>query len=191
MFFESLEENTVYEVLVSTSYEGVFNIKPFGVRVDGDKFILRLYSNMTLFNIRGSGTFMIHFTGDVSLYVDAVFGLLDEDSLDLMDVSVLCEVCGHTSSCVEDAYGKNVTTTIISKPVKIIKNKETISIINRSTNKIIELLVDYTRYNYMDIHAKKEYIKKLELTEKFIQKNGNKKHKKAIKTIKKEVNLHD
>lgn len=194
MFLENLDEDTVYEVLVSTrDAGGSFNIKPFGVRVKGNNIVLRLYPNHTLINVRKDRKFVLHFTDDVLLFTKAAFGLLDESSLSSMDCSVNCEVSDFFPDSVEDDYGENITTTIIAKPCKIIKNKQTPSTINRPTNKIIELLVDCSRYNYMDVHERDDFIKKIISTEKFIEKNAGKKHAESIKIIKKElkVNLHD
>lgn len=187
MFTVNLEEDTLYEVLVSTGTGDDFNIRAFGMRLVDGNIVLKLYPNHTLSNIKKTGTFTVHFTTDVSLFTGAVFGLLDESSLKLVDVSIVCEVISIDSSHVEDSYGKNITTTIHAKPVEIIRNRESMPTINRATNKIIELLVDYTRYDYMNICAKKQYLEKLEQTEKYIQKNGNQKHKQAINKIKKET----
>lgn len=184
MFFKNLDEDTVYEALVSSSDGNCFNIKPFGVQVKDNGIVLGLYPNHTLVNIKRTGTFDVHFTEDVLLYTKAALGLLDEDCRSLMDVSIRCEVTGYDAIPVEDSYGQNILTIIHANMVKIIENKSTYPTINRATNKIIELLVDYSRYDYQDIDA---LIEKLEKTDKFIQKNGNNKHKKSMELLKKRI----
>lgn len=192
MFLDNLDENTVYEVLIFTECGDNFSIKPFGMRYDGENILLKLYPNNTLFNIKKNNAFTIHFTTDVLLYTEAAFSLLDESSLKLMNCSVTCEVISYDTSKIEDDYGVNVITTIMAKPIKIIENKQLIPTINRATNKIIELLVDCSRYDYMDVQAKVEFKQKLASVEEFVEKNADEKHKKSIEIIKKglEVNLH-
>lgn len=190
MFLEKLDEGTVFEVLVATGCDDSFNVKPFGMMLVGGNVVLNLYPNRTLVNICEEGCFTVHFTADALLFTEGFFGLLCEDSLGLVDCSVVCDVVAFSSRIVDD-NGKNIITTITAKPVKIIENNRTTTIINRSTNKIIELLVSISRFEYMDIDAMNKFYEKLESTDKYIQKNGNKKHKKAIKIIKKRVNPHD
>lgn len=192
MILENLDEDTLYEVLVSSKgADDSFNIKPFGITYSDGNIVLNLYPNQTLFNIKNDDKFGVHFTGDVLLYTESFFGMLHEDSLDLMDCSVYCDVADSVTHEVSDVYGKNIITTIIAKPTKIIEHRKITTIINRATNKIIELLIDFSRYDYMDMHARNEFAKKLESTEKYIQKNGNKKHKIALKKIKERINPHD
>ena len=188
MIFEKMDSDTIYEVLISTrGADGNLNIKPFGMSLHEGNVVLKLYPNNTLFNIKKKGSFDLLFTYDVLMYTKSILGLLSEDSLESVDCRVSCKVMDFVVDKVEDTYGKNITTTIIAKPVNIIKNDLTMPLISRAKNKIIELLVDYSRYEYMDVDAQEKFIKKLEKTSDFIQKNGNKKHKQSINLLKKEI----
>ncbi|RAP51750.1 MAG: hypothetical protein BZ138_04480 [Methanosphaera sp. rholeuAM270] len=195
MNFNVLENGTIYEVLLSScNVDGTFNVRVFGLCVDDGNFVFELYPNVTLSNIRRNASFVVHFSSDILLYVMATLGLLSVDLTRCADCSVFCEVVSYSLCDVDDDYGKNITTKIIAKPTKIIENNKTLPIINRSTSKIIELLVDYTRIEYMNLHDFNAFLGRIEKTERFIEKNGNEKHKKAIRLIKKEmkkINLHD
>ncbi len=185
----NLEDGMTYEVLVSTKNEDEsFNVKPFGLKVKDNLFVLKLFPNKTFFNIRRSGKFTIYFLQDVLIFTEALTSNLDyENFLDEVDCEVDCEVLSLENNIVEDAYGKNVSITIIAKPLKIIEHKRSLPLINRASNQIIELLVDFSRYDLMDVDAKNDFVQKLIYSEKIIRKTGNKKHLDSLNMLKKEL----
>ena len=91
------------------------------------------------------------------------------------------------TTIIDDNYGKNVATTIIAKPTKIIEHKKTVPIINRASNQIMELLIHFSRYEFMDVDARNNFIQKLNYSEKIIIKTGNKKHLDSLNLLKKEL----
>ena len=85
-----LEEGNIYEVLIATENgDGTLNIKPFGVKFEEQHFVLHLFPNKTLFNIKQKKSFTVYFTNDVLAYTNALFGLLDDFD---KDFAVECEV---------------------------------------------------------------------------------------------------
>lgn len=186
---KTLEEDVTYEVLVSTTDgDNNINIRPFGIRYEDNHFILNLYPNKTLHNIKISGNFIIYFTQDSLLFTKALLSDLTVEELSgLVDCAVECGVTEFESDFIDDVYGKNVTTKIIAKANNLIEYTDRLPIISRATNNIIELLVDFSRYHFMDKDARIIFNKKLELTENIIKRTGNKKHLQSLKMLKKEL----
>lgn len=189
-FLNNLEEKTIYEVLIATdNKDGTCNIKPFGIKYENNHFTLNLFPNKTLLNIKNNKHFTLIFTQDSLLFTKSLFGFLSTDDLKKTYYSsVLCEVVKFSDKTIIDNYGENITTTIMANPVKILEDKKTMPLINRATTNIIELLVEFSRYDFMDVDSKNNFIKKLDSTENLIKKIGNKKHYKSIELIKKELN---
>lgn len=184
----NLEENITMEVLVSTvNGDGTCNVRPFGARYDGHNFILNLFPNKSLLNIKNTGKLTIYFTQDVLLFTRALISRVSRDELlGNVDYSFVCEVTCMESTITDDIYGNIFITKIIAEPVKIMEYNRKLPIINRATNQILELLIDFSRYHLMDVDARNNFNEKLIQTEKLIIKTGNEKHIKALKTIKKE-----
>lgn len=184
---DTLEEGMTYEVLISTENEDKsHNIKPFGLKVKDNLFVLKLFPNRTFFNIKRTEEFTVYFLHDVLIFAEALTSGLDYGNLlDKVNYEVGCKVLNSDTMGIEDAYGKNVTTTIMAKPLNIIEHKKTLPIINRASNHIMELLVDFSRYDLMDVDAKNNFIQKVDSSEKIIEKTGNKKHMDSLNLIKK------
>lgn len=186
---DNLENGTTYEVLISTENEdGSFNVKPFGLKVKDNLFVLKLFPNRTFFNIKRTSQLTIFFSQDVLMFTKALTSRLDyDDFLAGVDCEIQCAVLDIDTNHVEDDYGKNVRVTIMAKPMEIIEHKRTLPIINRASNQIMELLVDFSRYHLMDVDAKNNFIKKVRSAEIIIRKTGNKKHLDSLNIIKKEL----
>lgn len=185
---DCLEEDLTYEVLVLTRDGNSTHIKPFGLRYVDNCFVLDLFPGKTLLNIKKTNKFRVYFLYDALLFTRALCGELDFDSLDgSCHCSFSCDVREVEATMMSDAYGKNVITRIIAEPSKIITDNATLPIINRATNQIIELLVDFSRYKYMDVDVRDIFKEKLVAYEKTIIKTGNNKHKKALKIIKERI----
>ncbi len=186
---DTLEEGMTYEVLISTENEDKSrNIKPFGLKVKDNLFFLKLFPNRTFFNIKRTEEFTVYFLHDVLIFAEALTSGLDYGNLlDKVNYEVGCKVLNSDAMGIEDAYGKNVTTTIMAKPLNIIEHKKSLPIINRASNHIMELLVDFSRYDLMDVDAKNNFIQKVDSSEKIIGKTGNKKHLDSLNLIKKEL----
>lgn len=186
---DNLEENITMEVLVSTvNGDGTYNIRPFGARYDGHNFILRMFPNQSLINIKNTGKLIIYFTQDILLFTRALLARVSQDELlGNVECSFMCRVAGMESTITDDIYGNNSTTKIIAEPIKIMEHNNKLPLINRATNQILELLIDFSRYHLMDVDARNNFNEKLIQTEKIIIKTGNDKHKKAMKTIKKRI----
>ena len=182
---ENLEENVTYEVLLLTG-EGVnVNIKPFGLRYTGESFVFDLFPNRTLLNIKRVGTLTVYFLYDVLAFTKAFFDELTLDELGgICHCSIRCDVKSMESYMTDDSYGKNILTRIIAEPTEIITNNLTLPIINRATIHIIDVLVDFSRYEYMDVDARNNFKEKIRLIEKTVEKTGNTKHRKAMEIIK-------
>lgn len=183
------EENMSYEVLVSTKNDDDSrNIKPFGLRIVDNSFVFRLFPNKTLSNIKNTGELTVYFLQDVLIFTKALTsGLSREDILGEVNYEITCEISNLDTIAIEDSYGKNITVTIIAEPVKIIEYKKALPIINRASNQIMELLVDFSRYDFMDVDAKSNFIKKLKSSESVIRKTGNRKHLDSLDLLKKEL----
>lgn len=186
---DNLENGTTYEVLISTENEdGSFNVKPFGLKVKDNLFVLKLFPNRTFFNIKRTSQLTIFFSQDVLMFTKALTSRLDyDDFLAGVNCEIQCTVLDIDTNHVEDNYGKNVRVTIMAKPMEIIEHKRTLPIINRASNQIMELLVDFSRYHLMDADAKNNFIKKVRSAEIIIRKTGNKKHLDSLNIIKKEL----
>lgn len=185
----NFEEDMTYEVLVSTKNEDAsFNIKPFGLKIVDNSFVLKLFPSKTLSNIKSTGMLTVYLLQDVLIFTKALTSNLSrEDLLGEVNYEITCEISNLDELSIEDDYGENITATIIAKPVKIIEHKKNLPLINRASNQIIELLVDFSRYDFMDVDARNNFIKKLNSSEKLIRKTGNKKHLDSLNILKKEL----
>ena len=185
-----LEEDVVYEVLLcSHDLNDNNHVRPVGMRFDGEFLVFSLFNSRTLANIVDNPHFSVFFTGDSLLYVLALLGSLECDDYFWSNVSHVfsCDVLSFDEKNIDDSYGTNTTTRIIAKVVNIKEINPTPHVINRATNNIIEELVDFSRFDLMNVYEKNNFYKKLEYCEKIVNKTGNKKHKKAIQLIKKEI----
>jgi len=185
---DNFEEDMVYEVLISTKNEdGSLNVKPFGLKIKNNSFVLKLFPNKTFLNIKNNLVFTVYFLQDVLMFTKALTSNLDyEEFLNEINYEIPCKISNSSVSVIEDNYGKNITTTIIAEPIKIIEHKETLPIINRASNKIMELLIDFSRYDLMDVDAKSNFIEKINSSERIIRKTGNGKHLDSLNLLKKE-----
>jgi len=165
---DNFEEDMVYEVLISTKNEdGSLNVKPFGLKIKNNSFVLKLFPNKTFLNIKNNLVFTVYFLQDVLMFTKALTSNLDyEEFLNEINYEIPCKISNSSVSVIEDNYGKNITTTIIAEPIKIIEHKETLPIINRASNKIMELLIDFSRYDLMDVDAKSNFIEKINSSER-------------------------
>jgi hypothetical protein len=186
---DNFEEDMIYEVLMSTKNEdGSLNVKPFGLKIKDNLFVLNLFPNKTLLNIKNNLEFTVYFLQDVFIFTKALTSNLDyEEFLNEINYEIPCKISNSSVSIIEDNYGKNITTTIIAEPIKIIEHKEAFPIINRASNKIMELLIDFSRYDFMDVDAKNNFIEKVNSSETIIRKTGNKKHLDSLNLLKKEL----
>ena len=107
--------------------------------------------------------------------------LLDSNIVIKANVYSICEYV-H-----EDNYGKVTLTQITANIEEIHEINNQPPVINRATNKIIDLLVDYTRIPYMNSTQKNDYINKLQNLSSFIKKSGNNQHIQSLKLLKKEI----
>jgi hypothetical protein len=186
---DNFEEDMIYEVLMSTKNEdGSLNVKPFGLKIKDNLFVLNLFPNKTLLNIKNNLEFTVYFLQDVFIFTKALTSNLDyEEFLNEINYEIPCKISNSSVSIIEDNYGKNITTTIIAEPIKIIEHKEAFPIINRASNKIMELLIDFSRYDFMDVDDKNNFIEKVNSSETIIRKTGNKKHLDSLNLLKKEL----
>ena len=190
MVNDFLEEDVVYEVLLcSHDLDDNNHVRPIGMRFDGEFLVFSLFNNRTLTNLVDNPHFSVFFTNDSLLYVLALLGSLDCDDYFWSNVSHIfnCDVLSFDEKIIDDSYGTNTTTKIIAKVVNIKEINPTLPLINRATNNIIELLVDFSRFDLMDVYEKNNFYEKLDYCENIVNKTGNKKHKKAIRLIKKEI----
>lgn len=190
MVNDFLEEDVVYEVLLcSHDLDDNNHVRPIGMRFDGEFLVFSLFNNRTLANLVDNIHFSVFFTNDSLLYVLALLGSLQCDDYFWSNVSHIfsCDVLSFDEKKIDDSYGTNTTTKIIAKVVNIKEINPTLPLINRATNNIIELLVDFSRFDLMDVYEKNNFYEKLDYCENIVNKTGNKKHKKAIQLIKKEI----
>ena len=193
----NLPENTIFEVLVTTTNNQKPHTKPFGMKIQDKQVVLTLFPNKTLNNIKNNKEFLIQFTLNPLIYTKASLNKLT--SKDYQNNNILKEATVilrlKVNKIIElknnDIYGENIITTIFSTVTDIKQENIQVPAINRATTKIIELLVDYTRYNYMDSNQKSSYINKIIESENIIRKTGNKNHNKSLNLIKKELNIED
>ena len=153
----NLEEDTTYEVLVTTvNSDNSVNTKPFGVKFKDDEVILNLYSNTTLKNIMDNQEFYIQLTSNPLLFTKALLAKLEpDDYLDkflLKDVNSLLKLEPIDFHVVikDDVYSAVKITRISSRITSIQSINESVITINRATNRIIELLVKLSRIHLMD-----------------------------------------
>lgn len=186
---DNFEEDMTYEVLVSTKNEdGSLNVKPFGLKIKDNDFIFKIFPNKTLLNIKNSDELTVYFLQDVLLFTKALTSNLDyDDLLNEVNYEIPCKISNIDTTIINDVYGKNVATKIIAKPIKIIEHKKTVPLINRASNQIMELLIDFSRYEFMDVDLRNNFIEKLNCSEKIIIKTGNKKHWDSLNLLKKEL----
>ena len=188
----NLMENTIYEVII-TSFNKQVNFKPFGIKFNNKKVILNLYPNRTLKNIKTNPEFLIQFTTNPLVYTKALLNKLTPSDYNkeyfLLDSNIVIKanvysICEYVH---EDNYGKVTLTQITANIGEIHEINNQPPVINRATNKIIDLLVDYTRIPYMNSTQKNDYINKLQNLSSVIKKSGNNQHIQSLKLLKKEI----
>ncbi|WP_455645198.1 DUF447 domain-containing protein [Methanosphaera sp.] len=186
-------ENVIYEVLITTISNGISHTKPFGMKINDNKIILNLFPNKTLHNLKQNAIFIIQITQNPLIYVKAATNQLsandyyDDKILKQADYILKSKVISMKEIEINDKYGKNILTEITAEPIELKKLKDTIPMINRATNTIINLLVDYSRFYAMDDFEKKKFYEKIVDSERIIEKTGNKNHLESLMILKKEV----
>lgn len=192
----NLLEDTLYEVLITTGGDYV-NTKPFGVCFKDDYIILNLYPNKTLNNLKCNPEFLIQFTSNPLTYTKSLFNKLEttdyvQDNILLTaDYVIYAKVDKFNLKKHTDNYGSVNLTEIVADIIKIKEINTQPPLINRATNKIMDLLINYTRLNFMDNNQKTSYINDILNSESFIKKTGNKLHIESLNIIKKELNLEE
>ncbi|OED30627.1 DUF447 domain-containing protein [Methanosphaera sp. WGK6] len=188
-------ENVIYEVLITTFECGIFHTKPFGMKINDNKIILNLFPNKTLYNLKQNPNFIIQINQNPLIYVKSATNQLHyEDYVNnniLKDTShvLIARVLFMDEIEIKDSYGKNVLTEIIAEPLELKKLKNTIPLINRATNIIIDLLVDYSRFYYMTSSEKEKFCEKLVDCERIIKKTGTENHLESLMILKNEIKL--
>jgi hypothetical protein len=90
----------------------------------------------------------------------------------------------------EDSYGDTPITRITAEITDIVWINNTPSIINRTTNRIIELLVKLSRLKYMNTDELDLFEREINDSLRFIVKEGNQDHIDSLTLIKQELNNH-
>ncbi|MDO5851439.1 MAG: DUF447 family protein [Methanobacteriaceae archaeon] len=177
------EEDIIYESVITTkNNNGTLNTSLIGVINNNNHIQLKLYSNKTLKNILKNKEFILGLTTDPLLLTRIVLkklNITDYQKIknnDCINMPLLLKLKMECYTQKEEIH------IITAKIVETIQNKPEIPIINRATNKIVELLVDYTRLTNKEV-----YINKIDDNERIILKTGNKKHKIALELIKKSI----
>jgi len=191
----NIEEDTRYEVLITTSgNDNSHNTKPFGVVFKGNIVKLNLYPNTTLKNIRDNPSFIIQITSNPLIFTKALLNKLDasdyndEGILNGASYALYANTIDYMGVIQEDNYGKTQITKINAEVTDVIKLNNSPSIINRTTNKIIELLVKLSRLPYLSKDEVSSFKKEVDNSLKFIVKEGNQNHIDSLTLIKQELN---
>lgn len=190
----NIEENTRYETLVTTlNRDNSHHIKPMGVVFKKDTVILNIYPNNTLKNIKENNSFMVQLTYNPLMFTKALLDLLEADDFEnsfiLKDVSYVlyADVSDYVTLIKEDSYGKTVLTRIEAKITDVVQVNNMPSVLNRTTNKILELLVKLSRIRYMNKSELSQFDDEIEDSLRFIVKEGNQNHINCLTLIKKQV----
>ena len=185
----NLEDNIIYEVLITTKSNNTYHTKPFGVQFRDNKVILNLYPNNTISNLKNNGQFIIEITNNPLLFTKATLNKLDGTDYNkghLCDSSVVIKASVESidTKKISNKYGISTLFSVIAsiKDYEILDSKP--PIISRATNKIIDLLIDYTRLEFFNQKQLNNYYKNLEDTALFINKTGNDLHKISIELLK-------
>ncbi|RAP53173.1 MAG: hypothetical protein BZ137_07520 [Methanosphaera sp. rholeuAM130] len=194
----NIEENTRYEVLITTNNnDNSYNTKPFGVLFKQDNVILNLYPNNTLKNIRNNPSFTIQLSSNPLTFTKALLGKLDESDYD--DNGILkktsrilyANATDYVVIIHEDKYGDTPITRITAEITDVVMLNNSPPTINRTTNKIIELLVKLSRVKYMNKEEFESFKKEADDSFKFIIKEGNQDHMDSLILIKQEIKKND
>ncbi len=190
-----IEEDLIYEALVTTINENKnTHTKAFGIKFH-DRFIeLNLYPNNTLSNIENDPYFLVQITDNPLTFTKAVLDKLTSD--DYIDDKILktanivfeLKVDSIKTFNVFDKFGVNTKTRITSRilDTKIYSNKP--YLINRATNQIIDLLIDYTRINFFDTRQLEDFFSKIKKCDSYLENDGNSLHRTSLDLIRKAVN---
>ncbi len=191
----NIEENTRYEVLVTThNNDGSYNTKPFGVLFKNNDVILNLYPNTTLENIKDNPSFIIQLSSNPLVFTKALLNKLDssdynnEGIIKKTSCALYANAMDYVTIIHEDKYGDTPLCRITAEITDMILINNSPSVINRTTNKIIELLVKLSRINYMNSKQLDLFEKELDESLKFIIKEGNQDHIDSLTLIKEELN---
>lgn len=191
----NIEENTRYEVLVTThNDDNSYNTKPFGVLFKGNNVILNLYPNSTLKNIRNNPSFIIQLSSNPLIFTKSLLDKLDDSDynengiLKKAPCIIYAKAFDYVTIIHEDKYGDTPITRITSEITDMIMMNNSPSVINRTTNRIIELLVKLSRIKYMNNDDLNLLEKEIDESLKFIIKEGNQDHISSFTLIKEELN---
>ena len=191
----NIEEDTRYEALITTvGSDNSYNTKPFGMVFKENVVKLNLYPNTTLKNIKDNPAFIIQITSNPLIFTKALLNKLDDSDYNeegiLNDVSYIlyANAIDYMGVIQEDKYGKTQITKINAEITDVIKLNNSPSIINRTTNKIIELLVKLSRAQYLSKDEVLSFKKEIDDSLNFIVKEGNQNHIDSLTLIKQELN---
>ncbi len=188
-----VEDNLIYEALVTSYCDDDVHTKAFGV-IFKDRFIeLNLYPCRTLYNLETNDHFLVQFTDNPLTFTRAVLGKLDcddyttDDVLESASIVFKLKVDSMNRHSVFDKYGVNTRTKITARILDTIVVKDKPYLINRATNHIIDLLVEYTRLNLYDSKQLDNFLKNIRACEGLLEKNSNDLHRQSLELIKNEL----
>ncbi len=185
----SLQNDTIYESLITTvNSDNTINTKPIGIIFENNQIRLDLFYNRTLQNIKCNKIFTIEFTTSPLLYTKALFNKFNPTDYkkegnyyNLLKSDYVI----HAKLIKIDKFMNK--SKIIAEIVNEQEENNSIPTINRATNKIIELLVKYTRINFMTKEEKQLFKEEIIKSEGFIEKVGNQNHIESFNILKSEI----
>jgi hypothetical protein len=193
----NIDENTRYDVLVTTeANDNSYNTKPFGVLFKKDNVILNLYPNNTLENLKDNPSFIVQLSSNPLTFTKALLDKLDASDYDNANILkktsciIYATAVDYVTMIHEDSYGDTPITRITAEITDIVWINNTPSIINRTTNRIIELLVKLSRLKYMNTDELDLFEREINDSLRFIVKEGNQDHIDSLTLIKQELNNH-
>ena len=192
-----MERGRQYETIITTkNQDGSKNAAPIGVICAGNDIIInRIFKgSRTLDNIIREREFTVNITHDPELFTNSTLGNLSQDlfnddfSIKNVKAHFKCEVISLTKAIKQsDPIKKNGKAIVIKSKVVDLTIEEKTHALNRGFGYVIESLVNFTRFDFMEHTQKEEYLKKFREANRVVLKVGTKEDIKSMNEIKKEL----
>nr|WP_295001052.1 DUF447 domain-containing protein [uncultured Methanobrevibacter sp.] len=192
-----MERGRQYETIITTkNQDGSKNAAPIGVICAGNDIIInRIFKgSRTLDNIIREREFTVNITHDPELFTNSTLGNLSQDlfnddfSIKNVKAHFKCEVISLTKAIKQsDPIKKNGKAIVIKSKVVDLTIEEKTHALNRGFGYVIESLVNFTRFDFMEHAQKEEYLKKFREANRVVLKVGTKEDIKSMNEIKKEL----
>ncbi len=196
LYSVGMEKGLLYETILSTiNPDGTPNAAPIGVICkDEHEIVFYLHKGSKTFdNVRREKSFYVNISNDPMVFVESTIGNLDNEEfqsdgdggffIKSAEAFFRAEVTSEKLIHRKDHLGTFTTYVVRAKVLKIVKNQEHITPLNRAIYGIIEALVHISRIHIVSEEEKNAYLDRITEISRVVNKVGSQNHKRAMNKI--------